>query len=459
MRLGKISVRNYKAFRETPEIVFQSGFNIIVGQNDAGKSSLLEASSLKFEAHPHRSLITFPRPVVVRNPLSDVTASFFLSRQEVWEAFLKTSGLYIPVGRGTKGGVDSRAIAQSFLDQIRQYDNEFAVSNYRTGGYNEKAALNAFSTFNEHSEYYRRITREGNEMVVYDEDETERQRRWDEVLTKYIEQRIYHLKAERVKPGRANAGVSTVLQNDASNLPEVLMHLQTNPPRLKRLTEYMQLIFPHLEHVTVALRENGIGEILLWPRGIEDREDLAIRLSDSGTGVGQVLAILYVVLTAQEPQIFLLDEPQTFLHPGAARKLIEILRSHDQHQFIVSTHSPEIIAATEPRTVTILRKRESETYVEIVDFQDQQSQSQILTELGIRLSDVFGADSILWVEGKTEELCFPKILTHFGVRLGGVAILRVSSTGDLESKHAPLIYDLYKRLSRGAGLIPQAIGF
>jgi len=84
----------------------------------------------------------------------------------------------------------------------------------------------------------------------------------------------------------------------------------------------------------------------------------------------------------------------------------------------------------------------------------------ILSEIGARLSDLFGADDILWVEGATEELCFPLILDKVARKPQmGTAIIGVKHTGDFQGKHKNLILDIYTRLSIGRGLLPPAIGF
>lgn len=49
-----------------------------------------------------------------------------------------------------------------------------------------------------------------------------------------------------------------------------------------------------------------------------------------------------------------IDEPQSYLHPGAAKKLIEILQEFPQHQYFIATHSAEIIAAANPSTIVKL---------------------------------------------------------------------------------------------------------
>ena len=280
------------------------------------------------------------------------------------------------------------------------------------------------------------------------------------MIGSFLRSRIYAFRAERLRIGKSASGAASLLQNDASNLPEVISNLQANPTRFHKFTAYVREIFPHIHNVSAVPKENHSVEIVVWPLGIGDREDLVIPLSESGTGVSQVLAILYVVLAANEPQTIVVDEPQSFLHPGAARKLIEILADHSQHQFILATHSPNLLFPVEPSTITLIRKIESESVVESVDINEQKDLNRLLYNLGAKLSDVFGADSILWVEGKTEELCYPQIIRSLLNRsLLGTTVVGVSSTGDFDGRHASLIIELYRRLSQGKGLIPPAIGF
>ena len=66
----------------------------------------------------------------------------------------------------------------------------------------------------------------------------------------------------------------------------------------------------------------------------------------------------------------------------------------------------------------------------------------------------------MWVEGPTEYKCFPLILEKLtDIKLRGTEILAVQNTGDLEGKHADLVFDIYDKLSGGNTLFPPAIGF
>ncbi len=278
-----------------------------------------------------------------------------------------------------------------------------------------------------------------------------------------LSNRIYYFKAERLSLGEAPAGYSQELAPDASNLAQCLHTLQSNPVRFQRLNALVGEIFPEVRQLTAPLTQDGPVRILVWSIDpVREREDLAVRLSESGTGIGQVLAILYVVLTAEQSKTIIIDEPQSFLHPGAVRKLIEILKHYErtQHQYVITTHSPTVISAAEPRTLLAVRKEGAQSIVEQVDASETRDQELLLGEVGARLSDVFGADDILWVEGPTEEACFPLILSKVAKRrLLGTKIIGVVQTGDFESKHSDTILEIYRRLSEGRGLLPPAVGF
>jgi hypothetical protein len=238
--------------------------------------------------------------------------------------------------------------------------------------------------------------------------------------------------------------------------------LQSNPSAFARYNRFVSIVFPQIKQVTVTPVGGGHVSIRVWSVDPQsERTDLAIPLSESGTGVSQVLAILYVVLTANYPKIIIIDEPQSFLHPGAVRILIDVLKGFPRHQYIIATHSPMVISSTEPQAIILVRKENSESTVEAIDVNERLELEITFSEVGTRLSDVFGADYILWVEGRTEEECFPLILSSRPEPppIWGVKILGVVSTGDFEGKHSRTIFDIYRRLSRGKGIIPPALGF
>src|SRR5262249_46330835 len=122
--------------------------------------------------------------------------------------------------------------------------------------------------------------------------------------------------------------------------------------------------------------------------------------------------------------------------------------------------NPEVIGAARPNTLLLVRKEESESIVTSLNAAELEDLSLVLTEVGVRLSDVFGADAILWVEGQTEEQSFPLIVERILHRqLEGVKILGVMQTGDFDKRYADRVIHIYNRLSTAGALVPPAVGY
>jgi predicted ATPase len=120
------------------------------------------------------------------------------------------------------------------------------------------------------------------------------------------------------------------LANNASNLATVLHYLDNDKPydfeQFKRLVHE---VFPHIKQIRVPPIDTPTVRIYIGTVEPEKRhEDLDIPLAAKSTGIGQVLAMLYVVFTAEFPRIIVIDEPQSFLHPGAIYRLFNILNAH-----------------------------------------------------------------------------------------------------------------------------------
>lgn len=141
---------------------------------------------------------------------------------------------------------------------------------------------------------------------------------------------------------------------------------------------------------------------------------------------------------------------------------MEILRDHPQHQYVITTHSPELISASNPSTVHIIRRENGASQVTSVDTHEARHLRALLLEVGSRFSDVFGAESVLWVEGPTEQLCFPLIVRQSLQRsLAGISIIGVLHTGDFDAKtDTRSVFRIYERLTQGgSALLPPAIAF
>jgi predicted ATP-dependent endonuclease of OLD family len=142
-----------------------------------------------------------------------------------------------------------------------------------------------------------------------------------------------------------------------------------------------------------------------------------------------------VALTFEQATI-VIDEISSFLHPAAAKALLRIIQTnYAHHQYIIATHSPEVLSTGNPATVHIVRRRGYDSDVKRVDLDKVDQLREVADHLGVSMTDFFGAERIIWVEGRTEELCFPFIYEKkFGELPRGLILTSVIATGDFNVK-------------------------
>ena len=488
MYISKIRVQNYKAFYDSDWIEFEPGINIISGQNHSGKTALLEALSRNFGNIPHKSIKTLLRRSSSSTKYSQVEIGIKITKEEISNFLTKEQTnsenykLFLP---HPIDGTDLQPICNELDKNIKKIDSLEITLPCMSNGIDDKVLKEKIHqlselTFKAYTPKYHKYRGSGNtlEAKIFEVSNSEVRASnptniESEELTLVkifsdIREKIYRFHAERKNIGVCKFGNSLALKSDASNLVEVIHCLQSRfPSKFNQFNNLVSVVLPHITRIStrpIVNNDKNEVELRIWSIDPEtDRDDLAFPLESCGTGVSQVLAILYVVVTLQEPRTIIIDEPQSFLHPGAARKLIEILQDFPQHQYFISTHSPSIISAANPSTITLLKYQDSEATPISISSDDSDEMRSLLDEVGVHLSDVFGSDNILWVEGPTEERCFPTILRKVAkIPLRGTQILAVKNTGDFENKNkikSEIYFDIYDRLSGGKALLPPAVGF
>ena len=118
MQISTFHLVNYKSYRDSGELQFSTGFNVLVGQNNAGKSTLLEALGLKFLSKPHKSLSTLPRFTSPVNPTSSAKVAITVTGEELKDILLSIEGsFFVPIPDGVRGrGIQlAREVLQGIL--------------------------------------------------------------------------------------------------------------------------------------------------------------------------------------------------------------------------------------------------------------------------------------------------------------------------------------------------------
>ena len=98
MRFVNVRIKNYKSWLDSEVISFNKGLNIIVGQNNAGKTALLEALSLSSDNKPHITEITKPESDSSINSISEYTVTLQFDENELLSfAYNLQEDYFIPI--------------------------------------------------------------------------------------------------------------------------------------------------------------------------------------------------------------------------------------------------------------------------------------------------------------------------------------------------------------------------
>ncbi len=155
------------------------------------------------------------------------------------------------------------------------------------------------------------------------------------------------------------------LSEDGYGLPEVLDHLLS----MDRES------FDQLEHSLLHAVPNALGIQLPYWTGsnnesgkeilISLRENLpAIPLREASDGIKYMLAVLALVHSRTPPAILLLEEPENGIHPHQLERIVTLLRSLGGEragrmptQVIVTTHSPYMLDFATPEEVCVFGRK------------------------------------------------------------------------------------------------------
>ncbi len=129
----------------------------------------------------------------------------------------------------------------------------------------------------------------------------------------------------------------------------------------------------------------------------------------SGTGLKHFLDIL-IKITLSAANIVLLDEPELGLHPDLQRRFIEYLHKlaiAKNLQIFIGSYSQVILNYAE--TINFYRVLNNKGTREIIPV-DKEAVHTVLSDLGIRPSDLFNQDICLLVEGASEVVYFEHVI-------------------------------------------------
>ncbi len=192
-----------------------------------------------------------------------------------------------------------------------------------------------------------------------------------------------------------------IMQNLATNLSSLhfrnqLSVLSDNLTVFRNLVEssWPGLQIQELDHGRFKNKKNEALYSLMVREG-----GFVTEIAYMGHGLQMWLQIMWFLSRVKDNEIVILDEPDVYMHPDLQRKLMRILKSRFS-QIVVSTHSIEIISEVNPETILIIDKTKEQSV-----FASEIPMVQgILNSIGsihnLQLTKIWASKKILLVEGE-----------------------------------------------------------
>jgi len=123
-------------------------------------------------------------------------------------------------------------------------------------------------------------------------------------------------------------------------------------------------------------------------------------LASLGTGIHEVI-ILASAATILKESVLCVEEPELHLHPLLQKKLLRYLNENTDNQYIFTTHSAHLLDAA---PAEIFHVRSSKDRSVLTAITSTRERSQICVDLGYRASDILQANCVIWVEGPSDRV-------------------------------------------------------
>ena len=431
MTINKIEIKNYRGIKEKIEINL-SKFTSIVGKNDSGKSIILNAiaSFLDIKNHP----IVESDFNNLDNPI-EITITF--SNEYMYEILLehfkaklkKDSGLqdFIEniaienklkvvkrISRGKKKFDEEKIIIKNFED------NEFSLLYNKS----EKELLEIIKKYQikipiegkgknsnlEKIQYIKKYCIDNGFKVI--EKEIEDNHKILSLLPSVeLFEADYGLKVDTSFKTQTVSEIIDFFDKKNKDFLKIEEEITSEMNKeAESIQKYMQEYVP--------IKKISLEPYISWKDAIKnvnvnfqfENDDKMIPITHKGTGYRRLFMVARFRYLAEKQKgnnvIYLIEEPETFLHPQLQHDLLNaLLEISENNQVIITTHSPVFVGATNIDAIILSKKEEQSKYYSSLNTDDKREfVLNIATELGIKpyynLRDDY--NKILFVESKND---------------------------------------------------------
>lgn len=409
MRIARLQIENFRGIKRGD--IFLPKYTVLVGDNNCGKSTVLEAIDLclgpeRLSRHPvidehdfyagryidaEKNAVEIKIEVVVVD-LSDEQTRYFKDHLEWWNEAARTI-LDGPPAEGTDQPNVSPALRVGFTGVYDKEEDDFNGYTYFLSPIREDGVRDAFRTSEKRlcGFLFLRTLRTGSRALSLERGslldiilrlQEKRLQMWEEVL---------HQLRKLPVAEKKELGISDILASVQQSLRSFVPSEWASNPHMR----VSDLTRENLRRILTVFMGTGAK--------CEDGSDYAAPFQHQGTGTinALVLALLSLIAELKQNVIFAMEEPEIAIPPHTQKCIIDSVRTKSA-QAIFTSHSPYVLEEFKPSEVLVVRRDNGTLSATPAEYPPTVKPKAYRTQFRTRFCEALLARRVLIAEGRTE---------------------------------------------------------